>query len=133
MIEYGCNVEENTRQGKPGKEAYLENWVSKLTSLNAEDHASYNVTFDWDESLGDPGALIVKNQHHSQLYLKTVILEDVHGRGPVHFVCDSWVYPAHRYEYDRVFFTNKVNMCFTLQFGTILRINGIIATILCDE
>ncbi|KAL6511359.1 Lox9p [Orobanche hederae] len=71
------------------KEAYLEDWVSKLTSLNAEDHATYNVTFDWDESLGVPGALIVKNQHHSQLYLKTVTLEDVPGHGPVHFICDS--------------------------------------------
>nr|WCQ76779.1 LOX3 [Salvia miltiorrhiza] len=99
----------NSRKGKVGKEAYLEDWLPKLTSLNAEDHASFNVTFDWDvESLGFPGALIVKNQHHSQLYLKSVALENVCGYGRVDFVCDSWVYPVRRYKYDRVFFASNM-------------------------
>ncbi|KAL6574437.1 Lox9p [Orobanche hederae] len=119
LISSRCADHANTRKGTPGKEAYLEDWVSKLTSLNAEDHATYNVTFEWDESLGVPGALIVKNQHHSQLYLKTVTLEDVPGHGPVHFI---WVYRAHRYTYNCIFFRNEVksniNMCFTLQFAT---------------
>lgn len=97
----------NLRKGKLGKEAYLEDWVSRFTSLSAEDHASFDVTFDWDESLGVPGALIIRNQHHSQFYLETVTLDDVPGHGPVHFVCNSWVYPAHRYKHDRIFFTNK--------------------------
>lgn len=97
-----------------GKEAYLEDWVSKITSLNSEDLASFDVTFDWDESFVTPGALIIKNQHHSQIYFKTVTLEDVPDHGPVHFVCESWVYPAHRYKFDRVFFTNKVYRSFQL-------------------
>lgn len=101
-------------KGKIGKEACLEDWVTKLTSVNAEDDAVFDVSFDWDESLGVPGALIVRNQHHSQVYLKAVRLEDVHGHGPLHFVCESWVYPVHRYAYDRVFFTNKV--CLSLLF-----------------
>lgn len=88
--------------------------MSKITSLNSEDLASFDVTFDWDESYGIPGALIIKNQHHSQIYFKTVTLEDVPDHGPVHFVCESWVYPAHRYKYDRVFFTNKVYRSFEL-------------------
>lgn len=74
--------------------------------LDGDD--SFNVSFDWDESVGIPGAFIIRNHHHSQLYLKTVTLEDVPGHGPVHFVCSSWVYPAHRYKHDRVFFANKV-------------------------
>lgn len=94
--------------GMLGKEAYLENWVTKLTSLNAVDEVSYDVAFDWDDSFGCPGAFIIRNHHNSQIYLKTVTLEDVPGHGPVHFVCDSWVYPTHRYDHDRVFFTNKV-------------------------
>lgn len=108
IVFYIFNLEANLRKGKLGKEAYLDDWVSKFTSLSAEDHALFDVTFDWDESLGVPGALIIRNQHHSQFYLKTVTLEDVPGHGPVHFVCDSWVYPAHRYKHDRIFFTNKV-------------------------
>ncbi|XP_065863329.1 linoleate 9S-lipoxygenase 5-like isoform X2 [Euphorbia lathyris] len=57
--------------------------------------------------MGEPGALMIRNHHHSQFYLKTVTLEDVPGHGRIHFVCNSWVYPTHRYNYDRVFFSNK--------------------------
>ncbi|KAK4478086.1 hypothetical protein RD792_017351 [Penstemon davidsonii] len=97
----------NGKRGKLGKAAYLEDWISKITSLSAEDHATFNVTFLWDESLGVPGAFIIRNHHHSQFYLKTVTLEDVPEHGQLHFVCNSWVYPAHRYKYDRIFFPNK--------------------------
>ncbi|KAL3648951.1 Lox9p [Castilleja foliolosa] len=97
----------NGEKGKLGKEAYLEDWVSKITSLAAENDASFNVTLDWEESIGLPGAFIIRNHHHSQFYLKTVTLDDVPGHGHVRFECNSWVYPTHRYKYDRVFFTNK--------------------------
>ncbi|KAL8524651.1 hypothetical protein ACS0TY_014305 [Phlomoides rotata] len=98
---------DNLKKGKLGKEAHLENWVSKFTSLNAENDASFDVSFNWDESVGLPGAFIVRNHHHSQFYLKSVTLHDVPGHGKVHFDCDSWIYPTHRYNYDRVFFSNK--------------------------
>ncbi|PIN09460.1 Linoleate 9S-lipoxygenase [Handroanthus impetiginosus] len=97
----------NGNRGKLGKEAYLEDWITKFTSLTAEHDASFDITFDWDESLGVPGAFIIQNQHHSQFYLKKVILEDVPGHGQVVFLCNSWVYPKNRYKYERVFFTNK--------------------------
>lgn len=106
----------NGERGKLGKPAYLEDWVSKFTSLTAEAEAKFDLTFNWDKSLGVPGAFIVRNHHHSQFYLKTVTLEDVPGHGEVHFVCNSWVYPAHRYKYNRVFFTNKVFRGFKLNF-----------------
>ncbi|XP_040987357.1 probable linoleate 9S-lipoxygenase 5 [Juglans microcarpa x Juglans regia] len=96
----------NGLRGKHGKAAYLEKWISTITPLTAGETA-FTVTFDWDESMGVPGALIVKNHHHSQFYLKTITLEHVRGHGRVHFVCNSWVYPAHRYKYHRVFFSNK--------------------------
>ncbi|KAI8566243.1 hypothetical protein RHMOL_Rhmol02G0025100 [Rhododendron molle] len=95
----------NGNRGTLGKPAYLENWNAKISVMDGDD--SFNVTFDWDESVGIPGAFLIRNHHHSQLYLKTVTLEDVPGHGPVHFVCSSWVYPAHRYKHDRVFFANK--------------------------
>ncbi|KAF8016841.1 hypothetical protein BT93_H2147 [Corymbia citriodora subsp. variegata] len=96
----------NGLRGKLGKVAYLEKWIRKITSLTAGE-TEFGVTFDWDESMGVPGAFIVRNHHHSQFYLKTVTLEDVPGHGAVKFVCNSWVYPSHRYKYDRVFFSNK--------------------------
>ncbi|KAL7105215.1 hypothetical protein ACP275_07G030300 [Erythranthe tilingii] len=98
----------NENKGKLGKEAFLENWISKITSLNAKDEASFDVVFNWDESHGIPGAFIIRNHHHSQFYLKSLTLEDFPSHeGPIHFDCNSWVYPTHRYKYERVFFTNK--------------------------
>ncbi|KAB2014576.1 hypothetical protein ES319_D09G235100v1 [Gossypium barbadense] len=96
----------NEMRGKLGKPANLEKWITKFTPLTAGE-ITFSVTFEWDESIGVPGAFIIKNRHHSQFYLKTVTLEDVPGHGRVHFVCNSWVYPTHRYKYDRVFFSNK--------------------------
>ncbi|KAE8670317.1 hypothetical protein F3Y22_tig00112159pilonHSYRG00249 [Hibiscus syriacus] len=71
----------NGMRGKVGKPANLENWIMKIAPVSAED-----VTFEWDESMGVPGAFIIKNKHHSQFYLKTVT-----------FVCNSWIYPMHRF------------------------------------
>ncbi|XP_021742500.1 probable linoleate 9S-lipoxygenase 5 [Chenopodium quinoa] len=96
----------NSLKGKLGKPSYLKDWNTKSTGL-AVDEAVFNVTFEWDEEIGAPGALIVRNEHHSEFFLKTVTLEDVPDHGKVLFVCNSWVYPAQYYEKDRVFFTNK--------------------------
>lgn len=95
-------------RGKLGKVAHLERWVSTITSLTSATDTEFTVTFEWDESMGVPGAFIIRNNHHSQFYLKTVTIEDIPGHGPVNFVCNSWIYPAHRYAHDRVFFANKV-------------------------
>ena len=94
-------------QGKLGKTADLENWITTITPLIAGESA-FKVTFDWDEEIGVPGAFIIRNNHDSEFYLKTLTLEDVPGQGRVHFVCNSWVYPANKYEKDCVFFSNKV-------------------------
>lgn len=99
-------------QGKLGKPAYLENWNSTDTDVAAGE-SIFSVNFDYEHEIGKPGALLIKNNHHSEFYLKTVTLEHVPGHGRVHFVCNSWVYPDKKYEKDRVFFTNKVIKCFS--------------------
>lgn len=91
-----------------GKAAMLEQWISTVKPSLTADEIEFTVFFEWEERMGVPGAFIIRNHHSSQFYLKTVTLHDVPGYGSVHFVCNSWVYPAHRYTYDRVFFSNKV-------------------------
>lgn len=100
-------VSANGLRGKLGKPVYLEKWVTTKTSLTAGE-TKLDVEFEWDESMGVPGAFMIKNNHHSQFYLGTLTLEDVPGHGRLQFVCNSWVYPAHRYNHHRVFFSNKV-------------------------
>lgn len=110
-----------TGKGNLGKVAYLEKWITTITPLTAGD-IEFSVTFDWDESLGYPGAFIIRNHHHSQFYLKSLTLNHVpsHEHNQIHFVCNSWVYPAHRYKYDRVFFSNKVKMILHLYYMMML-------------
>ncbi|KAJ3672966.1 hypothetical protein LUZ60_006340 [Juncus effusus] len=94
----------STGKGKLGKESSLEEWVTTLTSVAAGE-SNFKVHFEWDESsLGIPGAVIVKNNHHSEFYLKTLTVKGLKGKPKVHFVCNSWIYP--KYAYDRVFFSN---------------------------
>uniref|UniRef100_M4E4X5 Lipoxygenase n=1 Tax=Brassica campestris TaxID=3711 RepID=M4E4X5_BRACM len=99
----------NEKRGRLGKAAHLEKWVTKIkTSVTAEETA-FGVTFDWDESMGPPAAFVIKNHHRSQFYLKSLTLRNFPGGegGAIHFVCNSWIYPSHRYRSDRVFFSNQ--------------------------
>ncbi|XVF06077.1 hypothetical protein REPUB_Repub06bG0017300 [Reevesia pubescens] len=89
--------------GLIGPPAYLQNWSFKTLLGDSK----FNVKFDWNEDFGTPGAIMVRNAHHGEFYLKTVTLEDVPGRGRIHFICNSWIYNEEKYQTDRVFFANK--------------------------
>ncbi|XP_047315235.1 probable linoleate 9S-lipoxygenase 5 [Impatiens glandulifera] len=95
-------------KGKIGKASFLEDWASKITPLTAND-ISFPITFDWnEEDMGLPGAFIIQNFHSNEFYLKTLTLKDIPGHDhPIHFICNSWIYPSKCYENDRVFFTNQ--------------------------
>ncbi|KAL5210567.1 hypothetical protein ABZP36_006190 [Zizania latifolia] len=96
----------NGNRGKVGAEASLEQWLTSLPSLTTGE-SKFGVTFDWDVvKLGVPGAIVVKNNHAAEFFLKTITLDNVPGRGTVVFVANSWVYPASVYRYNRVFFSN---------------------------
>ncbi|GAA0165707.1 oxygenase [Lithospermum erythrorhizon] len=92
-------------QGKRGSPAYLEDWIT--TNKIVAGESTFDITFDYDEELGFPGAFSIQNSHHSEFFLKTLTLDDVPGHGPVHFECDSWVYNSHKYKTDRIFFSNQ--------------------------
>ncbi|XP_021772932.1 probable linoleate 9S-lipoxygenase 5 [Chenopodium quinoa] len=96
----------NESKGKLGKPSYLGDWLKNFTGLTPGESA-FNITFDWDEDIGVPGAVIIKNEHHSQFYLKSVTLEDIPDCGKINFVCNSWIYPTNRYKKDRIIFSNK--------------------------
>ncbi|CAO2172364.1 unnamed protein product [Urochloa humidicola] len=96
----------NGNRGKVCAEASLEQWLLSLPSLTSSDN-KFGVTFEWDvEKLGIPGAVIVKNNHASEFFLKTITLDNVPGHGTVVFVANSWIYPQYKYRYNRVFFAN---------------------------
>ncbi|TVU36207.1 hypothetical protein EJB05_18131 [Eragrostis curvula] len=84
----------------------MEQWLTTLPALTSGEN-KFRVKFEWEvEKMGVPGAIIVKNKHASEFFLKTITLDDVPGRGKIVFVANSWVYPQSKYRYNRVFFAN---------------------------
>ncbi|KAJ6897571.1 lipoxygenase [Populus alba x Populus x berolinensis] len=47
-------------RGKLGKVASVEKWVTTRTPLTAGETV-FTITFEWDENMGLPGAIIIKN------------------------------------------------------------------------
>lgn len=105
------SVAENGRRGKVGKPAHLEEMVVTMKSTAAGESV-FKVTFEWDDSQGIPGAVIVRNTYRCEYLLKTLTLEGVPGKGTVVFVANSWIYP----NVDRVFFANDVSSFFLPSF-----------------
>ena len=95
------------KAGKVGKRAYLEKLVNDTIDL-ADDESAYRVYFDWDDEISVPGAILIRNEHNTEFFLKSINLKDIPDHGNVHFLCSSWVYPLKYYEKDRIFFSNKV-------------------------
>ena len=100
----------------------MKHWIGNLPGTGEGVKASlFEVSFDWDDNIGVPGAIIVRNNHLlTEFFLKTIILsiKDIPGveSEEIVLVCNSWVYPNEKYDYERVFFTNKVTGIF-LFFG----------------
>eukprot|EP01018_Ginkgo_biloba_P021021 Gb_04786 [translate_table: standard] len=100
------DVDPKSGTGHVSERVFLQQWMSIPKGLIVADLTEYEVTFNWDTHLGTPGAFIIKNMHLHEFFLKSLTLQ-LPGGGSVHFVCNSWVYPASKYKTDRVFFSNQ--------------------------
>nr|AAF60270.1 lipoxygenase 1 [Arachis hypogaea] len=92
--------------GKVVKDTFLEGIIASLPTLELENLA-FSIHFEWDDSMGIPGAFYIKNYMQVEFFLKTLTLEDVPNQGTIHFVCNSWVYNSKLYKSPRIFFSNK--------------------------
>ncbi|KAI4329126.1 hypothetical protein L6164_021424 [Bauhinia variegata] len=96
----------NGLKGKVGKPGSVENWFTSLPNLTGAETV-FTVHFDYEEDTGVPGAFLIKNNHLTEFFLVRLTLHDVPNHGDIHFVCNSWIYPASYYKRPRVFFANK--------------------------
>ncbi|XP_061347779.1 linoleate 13S-lipoxygenase 2-1, chloroplastic-like [Gastrolobium bilobum] len=71
-----------------------------------ENEELYETTFEIPADFESVGAVLVENEHHEEVFLKSIVL-DGFADGPVHLTCDSWIQPKHDCPIKRVFFTNK--------------------------
>ncbi|CAL0328371.1 unnamed protein product [Lupinus luteus] len=72
-----------------------------------EKEVEYEATFKLPADFGNVGAVVVENEQHNEVFLKSIVL---HGLldSPMQFItCDSWIQPKHVAPTKRVFFTHK--------------------------
>ncbi|KAH9326880.1 hypothetical protein KI387_007058, partial [Taxus chinensis] len=102
-------IDQDTGVGKKGEETSIS-W-NPLDGPIAGD-TKYSITFKWKSALGVPGALLVKNTHAREFFLKSLTLSAVPGKLPAfRFFCNSWIYPYYLYgETARVFFSTQSHL-----------------------
>ncbi|XP_042480324.1 linoleate 13S-lipoxygenase 2-1, chloroplastic-like [Macadamia integrifolia] len=83
-------------------------WVGK-----EENELKYETEIVVPEGFGEVGAVLVENEHHAEMYLKTIVLGGF-PNGPLNIACNSFVHSKFDNKEKRVFFTNKSY----LQFAT---------------
>ncbi|XP_057831404.2 linoleate 9S-lipoxygenase 6 [Cryptomeria japonica] len=107
-----CDQTDNeTGKGKvsPHKAALDWNWPGLGTVVKDTTH---KITFEWPADYGTPGAILVKNKHAREFYLKHVCIH-LPDQGEVNFLCNSWVYPTWMAKFcsslssGRIFFANN--------------------------
>jgi linoleate 9S-lipoxygenase len=100
----------DTGRGKVGKETFLEGLLTSIPTLE-DNQSAFSIDFEWrSQDMGIPGAFYVQNFMPHEFFLVSLSLEDVPNHGPIHFICNSWVYNTEKYKIDRVFFSNKVRI-----------------------
>eukprot|EP01018_Ginkgo_biloba_P006620 Gb_10646 [translate_table: standard] len=97
-------IDPKTNSGKRSKESALKNWLHK--SIRPAQKVEYSTEFTISSDFGQPGAIIVTNQHQNEFYIETIVLEGFIG-GPVYFQCNSWVHSKKDSPLKRIFFSNK--------------------------
>lgn len=96
----------NNGRGVVGAVANLEPPPLSIIPKIVAGESTYSATFIIDESQGIPGAILVKNEHLAEFYLKSITIDNFPGKGRIHFDCNSWVYNHRKYDYERIFFAN---------------------------
>lgn len=84
--------------------------ASVLDAVVGSGNSELDVDLIWDEALGAPGAVVVKNHSDFPVYLRLLSVPAGVGgaddeAAAVHFACNGWVYPVDKHPY-RLFFTN---------------------------
>ncbi|CAB4298450.1 unnamed protein product [Prunus armeniaca] len=71
-----------------------------------DDEVIYESNFTIPAGFGAVGAIEVENEHHKEIYVKTIDLQGF-PNGSVNVPCNSWVHAKFENPQKRIFFTNK--------------------------
>lgn len=84
----------------------IKAYAHRKIGRDEERDVNYEATFDVTADFGEIGAILVENEHHKEMFLKDIILDDVPG-GSFTVHCFSWVHSKYDNPQKRIFFTDK--------------------------
>ncbi|XP_059628850.1 linoleate 13S-lipoxygenase 2-1, chloroplastic-like [Cornus florida] len=88
-----------------------------VSRSSADEHeVKYETEFSVEEDFGEVGAVLVRNEHNNEVYLKNIELVGF-PNGPVHITCNSYVQPMADTSEKRIFFSNKSFLPFQTPSG----------------
>lgn len=109
-----CKYIEETGGEKESIKAYAHKEVE------GEESVEYVADFIIPEDFGEIGAVLVENEHHTEMFLETIVLHGLphptHSSQPLQIHCASWVHSKFDNPTKRVFFTNKVHYLYFQPF-----------------
>ncbi|CAA0832500.1 Lipoxygenase 2- chloroplastic [Striga hermonthica] len=94
-----AELEPNSGQEKPTISAYAH----KVGQEKNEIH--YEAKFDISSDFGEIGAIILENEHRTEMFVKDVKFDGLPA-GSVQVTCNSWVHSKYDNPENRVFFTD---------------------------
>ena len=86
----------------------IKGYAHKVNRI--DDEVMYESSFSVPAGFGEVGAVLFENQHHEELYIKTIHLH-INGfpdPAAVTIPCDSWAHSKYVNPQKRIFFTSKV-------------------------
>lgn len=103
-----------TGKGKLSDKANLKYRKSRKNKVNETREVTYELECNVDAGFGIPGAFVIRNQHKFKFLLEsmTLFVLPPDQIQTLHFESNSWVYPFHLTQKDRVFFANPVSFFF---------------------
>ncbi|KAL5708015.1 linoleate 13S-lipoxygenase [Ranunculus cassubicifolius] len=82
----------------------LEQYARRISQ--GVNEVKYEGRFKVPTDFGEIGAVIVENEHRSEMYINNIVIDKT-SNGRVTISCESWIHSKYNNPNKRVFFTNK--------------------------
>ncbi|OAY44751.1 linoleate 13S-lipoxygenase 2-1, chloroplastic [Manihot esculenta] len=97
----------NELDPKTGKEKdTIKSYAHIHVGIQKPGEMQLDANFKVAPDFGDVGAILLENEHHSEVFIQSVVLEGL-PQGPVTLSCNSWAHSKYDNPKKRIFYADK--------------------------
>lgn len=102
------DLDPQTNAGKLSAKSTIQGWLTSNGDVDlVADEDFYSITFKVPRDFGTPAAIVIRNNHPNEFFLKSLAIQGPDKR-TIDFPANAWIHKHEHYAKDRVFFYNKV-------------------------